>query len=218
MNMHVKKLINAGTPLDQAKKALIMIHGRGGTAEDIIEVSKYLDVHDFAVVAPQAYNNSWYPLSFMAPPKQNEPWLSSALDLLKEVEIELNSHGITSENIYFFGFSQGACLTLEYIMRNAKRYGGAVAIIGGLIGETINTGDYIKDFDETPVFIGTSNPDPHVPLERVERTAELLKYKNANVKLKVYENSGHTILQEEIEIANDFIFRPETPNLERKQL
>lgn len=218
MNMHVKKLINAGTPLDQAKKALIMIHGRGGTAEDIIEVSKYLNVPDFAVVAPQAYNNSWYPLSFMAPPKQNEPWLSSALDLLKEVEIELNSHGITSENIYFFGFSQGACLTLEYIMRNAKRYGGAVAIIGGLIGETINTGDYIKDFDETPVFIGTSNPDPHVPLERVERTAELLKYKNANVKLKVYENSGHTILQEEIEIANDFIFRPETPNLERKQL
>lgn len=209
--MHVKRLINAGTPLDQAEKALVMIHGRGGTAEDIIEVSKYLNVPDFAVVAPQAYNNSWYPLSFMAPEKQNEPWLTSALDLLKEVELELNSHGITSENIYFFGFSQGACLTLEYITRNAKRYGGAVAIIGGLIGETINTGDYITDFEETPVFIGTSNPDPHVPLERVERTAEILQYKNANVKLKVFENSGHTILQEEVEIANEFIFRSENP-------
>lgn len=209
--MHTKRLVTTGTPLEQADKALIMIHGRGGTAENILEVSKYLNISGFAVVAPQAYNNSWYPLSFMAPTDQNEPWLTSALDLLREVEKDLNEKGILSENIYFFGFSQGACLTLEHITRNAKRYGGAVAIIGGLIGETLNTGDYITDFAETPVFIGTSDPDPHVPLERVERTVEILRYKNANVKLEVYENSGHTILQEEIEIANSFIFGPEKP-------
>ncbi|WP_424492675.1 alpha/beta hydrolase [Salinimicrobium sp. GXAS 041] len=210
--MHKKELITAGKSIEEADKALIMIHGRGGSAEDILTLAEHFDVKDYALVAPQAYNNSWYPLSFMAPEKQNEPWLSSALELLKETEAELNSKGIPSENIYFFGFSQGACLTIEYITRNAKKYGGAVAIIGGLIGETINTGDYITDFDHTPVFIGTSNPDTHVPLERVERSVEILKNKNAEVLFEVFENAGHTILQQEITIANNFIFkRPVTP-------
>lgn len=204
--MHIKRLVTAGVPLEQAEKVLIMIHGRGGSAEDILGIARHLNVPDFAIIAPQAYNNSWYPLSFMAPVKQNEPWLSSALEIIRDVEAEVIQQGIAPENIYFFGFSQGACLTLEYITRNAKRYGGAVAIIGGLIGEKINTGDYITDFDQTPVFIGTSDPDPHVPLERVERTADILKFKNANVRLEVFENVGHTILQEEVEIANRFIF------------
>ncbi|GHA36620.1 phospholipase/carboxylesterase [Salinimicrobium marinum] len=209
MEMHQKELVTAGTPIEQAEKALIMIHGRGGTAEDILAVADHFNVDGFALVAPKAYNNSWYPLSFMAPEDQNQPWLSSALELLKHTEAELNKQGIASENIYFFGFSQGACLTLEYITRNAKRYGGAVAIIGGLIGENINTGDYITDFEQTPVFIGTSDPDTHVPLERVQRTAEILKNKNAEVLLEVFENVGHTILQQEITIANNFVFRRE---------
>ncbi len=210
--MHKKELITSGKSIEEADKALIMIHGRGGSAENILTLAEHFDVKDYALVAPQAYNNSWYPLSFMAPKKQNEPWLSSALELLKETEAELNQKGIASENIYFFGFSQGACLTIDYITRNAKKYGGAVAIIGGLIGETINTGDYITDFEQTPVFIGTSNPDVHVPLERVERTVEILKNKNAEVLFEVFENAGHTILQQEITIANNFIFkRPVTP-------
>jgi phospholipase/carboxylesterase len=209
MEMHQNELVTAGTPIEKAEKALIMIHGRGGTAEDILTVADHFNVDGFALVAPKAYNNSWYPLSFMAPEDQNQPWLDSALELLKQTEAELNSQGIASENIYFFGFSQGACLILEYITRNAKRYGGAVAIIGGLIGENINTGDYITDFQGTPVFIGTSDPDAHVPLERVERTADILKNKNAEVLLEVFENAGHTILQQEITIANNFIFRRE---------
>lgn len=206
MEMHKKELVTAGKPIEQAEKALIMIHGRGGTAEDILAVAQHFNVEDYALVAPQAYNNSWYPLSFMAPEDQNQPWLSSALELLKETEAELNQKGIASENIYFFGFSQGACLTLEYIIRNAKKYGGAVAIIGGLIGENINTGEYITDLDRTPIFIGTSDPDTHVPLERVQQTADILKNKNAEVLMEVFENAGHTIVQQQITIANNFIF------------
>ena len=208
MKMHEKDLVTAGKPLADAEKALILIHGRGGTAEDVLTIADHLNVEDFALIAPKAYNNSWYPVSFMAPEEQNQPWLSSALDLLLEIEQDLNEQGISSENIYFFGFSQGACLTLEYITQNAKKYGGAVAIIGGLIGEKINTGDYITDFDNTRIFIGTSDPDPHVPLERVQQTTEILEYKSAEVVLEVFENAGHTILKEEIEIANTFIFGP----------
>ena len=204
--MHEYNVITSGKPLEEAEKVLIMIHGRGGTAEDILNLSTHLNVKDFAIVAPEAYNNSWYPVSFMAPTEQNEPWLTSALDYIKKVEENLNQQGILSENMYFFGFSQGACLTLDYMTRNAKKYGGAVAIIGGLIGEKINTGDYITDFAGTPVFIGTSDPDPHVPLERVQQTTEILEYKNAQVKLEVYENAGHTILQDELAIANSFVF------------
>ena len=188
-----------------------MIHGRGGAAKDFLDLAQHLEVQDFALIAPQAYNNSWYPLSFLAPEEQNQPWLSSALNVLQEIEEELNQKGIPSENIYFFGFSQGACLTLEYIMRNAKRYGGAVAIIGGLIGEKINTGNYISDLKGTPIFLGTSDPDAHVPLQRVEKTTEILGFKNADVRLEVFRNAGHSILQEEIVLAKEHVFKKSVP-------
>lgn len=207
--MHEKKLETAGKSLEEASKALIMLHGRGGIAKDFLKLAKHLEVDDFALIAPEAYNNSWYPLSFMAPENQNEPWLSSALNLIKEIEEDLNQQGIASENIYFFGFSQGACLILEYMTRNAKKYGGAVAIIGGLIGEKINTGNYITDFQGTRILLATSDPDMHVPLKRVERTAEILKLKNADVHFKVYRNTGHTLLQEEMDLANELIFKDE---------
>lgn len=204
--MHSKNIIQKGRPLEETKKVMIMIHGRGGTGQDILSLTPHLDLNDFTLMAPQAYNNSWYPLSFLAPEEQNQPWLSSALKLLEELETDLNSSGIASENIYFFGFSQGACLTLEYVTRHAKRYGGVIAVIGGLIGENINTGDYIKDFAQTPIFIATSNPDTHVPLERVHKTADILKLKNADVSLKVFENAGHTILLEELQLAKAHVF------------
>lgn len=204
--LHEKNFKYEGAPVGKASKALIMIHGRGGFAEDILNLADHLKIEDFAVVAPQAYNNSWYPLSFMAPEEQNQPWLDSALDLLKELESDLNRNGIQSENIYFFGFSQGACLALEYATRNAKKYGGIIAIIGGLIGEKLNTGNYITDFQKTKIFLGTSDPDSHVPLERVEQTAEILKNKNAEVELRTYKNAGHVILPEELGIVNTFIF------------
>jgi len=188
---------------------LIMLHGRGGTAEDILSLGSHLNVKDFTLLAPQATGNSWYPYSFLAPPSQNEPWLSSALTLLKELLNDLYSKGIGSENIYFTGFSQGACLTLEFVTRNANKHGGVAAFTGGLIGDKIYRENYKGDFKNTPVFIGTGNPDPHVPVERVYATTNILKEMNAAVTEKVYNNMGHTINQDEIEIANQLIFNSE---------
>lgn len=205
--MHVKKIISAGKKLDKDSKVLIMLHGRGGSAEDILSLSSYLDVKDYSLLAPQATNNTWYPYSFLAPPEQNEPWLSSALNLLKDLVDELTGKGIPYENIYFLGFSQGACLTLEFVTRNANKYGGIAAFTGGLIGDKIYNENYKGDFQNTPVFIGTSNPDPHVPVERVYATTNILKDRNAAVTEKVYNNMGHTINQDEINHANKIIFQ-----------
>ncbi len=204
--IHPKNIVTAGVPLQDAKKALIMIHGRGGSAEDILSLADNLDVKDFALLAPQANSNSWYPYSFMAATSQNEPWLSSALALLKETVNEVLMQGITEENIYFTGFSQGACLTLEFVARNATKYGGVAAFTGGLIGDRIRPENYKGDFKNTPIFIGSSNPDPHVPAERVYATTKILKSMNANVTEKIYENMGHTIIMNEIELANKLIF------------
>lgn len=204
--LHEKNFIYDGTPPQEAKKAVIMLHGRGGFAEDILNLTDHFKIDGAAFIAPQAYNNSWYPLSFMAPEEQNQPWLNSALELLKSLELDLNNQGISSENIYFFGFSQGACLALEYTTRNAKKYGGIIAIIGGLIGDHINTGNYITNFQQTRIFLGTSDPDSHVPVERVVQTADILKHKNAEVELRIHKNAGHVILPEELGVANEFIF------------
>lgn len=204
--MHQKTMSVAGKPLGEAKKVLLMIHGRGGSAADILSLSQYLQVNDFSLLAPQATNNTWYPYSFLVPPKQNEPFLSSALNLIKEIVNDVLSNGITSEHIYFLGFSQGACLTLEFVTRNATKYGGVVAFTGGLIGDRIYQENYTGDFQGTPVFIGTSDPDPHVPVERVHKTTEILKSMNASVTTKIYENMGHMINQEEMNLANKLVF------------
>ena len=206
---HEKHIITAGKEVDPKSKVLIMIHGRGGSAEDILSLSNHLEVDDYALLAPQATGHTWYPFSFMAPPAQNEPWLSSALALLKEVVQDLNSKGVPSEQIYFLGFSQGACLTLEFVTRNATRYGGVVAFTGGLIGDKIKPDNYKGDFAGTPVFIGTSNPDPHVPVERVYATVNILKDMGASVTEKVYNGMGHTINQDEIDNANRLVFQPQ---------
>ena len=204
--MHTKQIIHAGKDLEQATKALIMVHGRGASAEDILGLSAYLPVNDFALLAPQATNNTWYPYSFMAPVKENEPWLSSALALLKEVVTDVKAKGIAEENIYLLGFSQGACLTLEFVTRHATKYGGVAAFTGGLIGDKIYNENYKGDFATTPVFIGTSDPDPHVPVERVNASEDILIKMNATVIKKIYKNMGHTISQDEINQVNEFIF------------
>ncbi len=204
---HAKNIIYSGTELNKATKALIMIHGRGGTAEDILALASYFDLQDFALAAPQATNNSWYPSSFLAPISQNEPWLSSALDLLKVLTDDLSDQGISNENIYFLGFSQGACVTLEFTARNAKQYGGIIAFTGGLIGNKINTENYRGDFKHTPVFIGSSNPDPHIPVERVYASSNILKSMNADVTEKIYPDMGHTINQDEIGHASNILSR-----------
>ncbi len=205
--MHKKDFITGGKPLSEAKKVLIMLHGRGASATDILSLLAHLQVAAFALVALQASNNTWYPYSFMAPPRQNEPWLSSALSILKEVVADLNAQGFSNENIYFTGFSQGACLTLEFAARNATRYGGVAAFSGGLIGDKIHTENYQGDFNHTPVFIGSANPDFHIPVDRVLASASLLKNMNANVTEKIYNNMGHTINEDEISSANNIVFK-----------
>src|SRR5690554_3801901 len=204
--MHVKNIKSAGRSIQQAEKVAIMVHGRGGNAPDILGLASELNVSEYALIAPQATNHTWYPYSFMVAPEQNEPWLTSALELLKEVVDDVMAQGISSENIYLVGFSQGACLTLEFAARNAKKYGGIVAFTGGLIGDIINSDNYSGNFNETPIFIGTGNPDPHIPVQRVEESRRILEEMNAEVNVKVYDGRPHTISRDEIEKANRLIF------------
>jgi phospholipase/carboxylesterase len=203
--MHKKNLVMAGSPLENAERVLIMIHGRGAAANDIISLADYLKVDRYALLAPQATNNSWYPNSFLMPSETNEPWLSSAIELLGDILNDLKNRSISSEKIYILGFSQGACLALEFSARNATRYGGIIAFTGGLIGEKINYGFYNGDFNHTPIFIGTSDPDMHVPIDRVNMTSKILQKMNANVILKVYKNMGHTINLDELNTVNELI-------------
>lgn len=204
--MHNKKVITSGKPLAEAQKVLIMIHGRGADAHDILSVADYLQVKDFALFAPDATNHTWYPYSFLAPQEENEPWLSSALNVMKDIMEDVITAGILPENIYFLGFSQGACLTLEFTTRYAQRFGGVVAFSGGLIGQTLNLQNYNSDFAQTPIFLGCSDIDPHIPLARVNESAKILQDKNARVTEKVYPQMGHTINEDEINWVNANIF------------
>lgn len=205
--MHRKDIRTAGKKLEEAEKALVMLHGRGAAAEDILSLAAHLAVTDFALLAPQATNYTWYPYSFLVPPGQNEPWLSSALEILDDLVNDIRKAGIDSRNIYFTGFSQGACLTLEFVARHAAKWGGVAAFTGGLIGDKLYTENYDGNFNGTPMFIGTSDPDPHVPVQRVNETTRLLRSMNAAVTEKIYPNLGHTISEDEVAQANQVVFR-----------
>ncbi len=204
--MHKRNILQGGLPIEEASKVLIMIHGRGGDARDIMDLSQYLDLEGFALLAPQATNSTWYPFSFMQPEKQNEPWLSSAVQTIHSLMDEVMEKGIPSDHIYILGFSQGACLALESSARKAGKYGGIIAFTGGLIGETIQQEKYSGDFQGTPVFIGTGDPDPHVPVKRVKESAILLEKMGARVTEKIYPGIGHTVTKEEIDLVNRQIF------------
>lgn len=199
-----------GTPIASAKNALIMIHGRGASAAGMLPLAAELQLpENTAVLAPQAAGNTWYPASFIAPLEVNQPSLDSGLALIHRLVEELTSAGIPKSNIYFLGFSQGACLTLEYISRNAKRYAGVVAFTGGLIGDVLEQANYKGDFAQTPILISTSNPDHHVPLRRVKDSGCLLERMNAKITVIAYPGKPHNITDEEIELANKVIFAPE---------
>ncbi len=204
--MHIKNIITTGKPATEARKALIMVHGRGAGANDILVLASQLNVGEYAIFAPQATNNTWYPGSFLLPKEQNEPWLSSALALIEETVQDIRKQGIEYENIYFLGFSQGACLVLEYVTKNPRRYGGVAAFTGGLPGKIIDENDYAGDLEGTRVFIGTGDPDDHVPLERVNQTAAIMNSLNAAVRVEVYKNKTHSVSRDEIDQANSLIF------------
>lgn len=199
--------IHAGTPLKEADKVLIMLHGRGAYAEDILGLSNHLEINNAHIIAPQAKGSSWYPYSFMWPVQQNEPLLSSAIELLNNILKNVLQSGKKSEQVYVLGFSQGACLTLEFAARNVMQFGGIISFTGGLIGEQLNESLYQGNFNGTKIFIGNSDYDPHVPLTRSEASKKILENLGADVTLKVYPNMPHTINQDEIKTVNEMFFK-----------
>jgi phospholipase/carboxylesterase len=203
MYTHDKQIVTAGVPLNEAKRALIIIHGRGGTAAEFLSLAKEFNLINTAVLAPQATNRSWYPYSFLAPVEDNQPALDSALGIIGEVVDDILAGGIPLDQVYFMGFSQGACLASEYVTRNARKYGGVIAFTGGLIGEELNESNYKGDFDNTPFLLTTGDPDPHVPLSRAEESVAIITSMNASITFKVYKGRPHTITMEEVELAQN---------------
>ncbi|WP_338874007.1 dienelactone hydrolase family protein [Spirosoma sp. SC4-14] len=193
----------AGKPLEEASKVMIMVHGRGGSASDILSLSTHIEDPDFAFIAPQAQSNTWYPYSFLRPMQENEPYLSSALEVLASVRARLQSDfNFKLPQIYWLGFSQGACLLLEYIARNPADYGGVFGLSGGLIGPPNTPRNYAGSFDHTPIFLGCSDRDAHVPKERVLESESLFRQMGADVTAKLYPNFPHTINEDELKIVN----------------
>ena len=198
--------IKTGLPLNQAQKAIIMIHGRGATAESILALVPYLNLSQFAIVAPQAKGNTWYPFGFLSPSEGNLVAVESSLMEIEKIYKEINEAGIASNQIFLIGFSQGACLCLEFAARKAQRFGGVVALTGGLIGDQFQPEKYSGDFLGTPVFIGGSDRDFHVPASRIKESAELLKTMGAEVTVALFDDPDHTIRTEEINWVNQKIF------------
>lgn len=201
------RVLTAGAKLEDAHAAVLACHGRGGTAEDILSVAAELNVPGVAYLAPQASGYTWYPNSFVAPIKTNEPYLSSALALLGRLLEQIGTQGPPIERTLLLGFSQGACLVLEFAARNARRYGGVVGWSGGLIGPPGTPREYPGSLDGTPVFLGCSDTDPHIPAERVRETADVLGGLGAEVDLRIYPGLGHTVNAEELECAQAMLQR-----------
>ena len=191
-------LLLAGESIDKAKAAMVMMHGRGATARDILELVSDLKQPGFAYLAPQAAGNAWYPNSFLAPLESNEPELTSALLTIENILVKLEEAAIPIEQTIILGFSQGACLTLEFVARDARRYGGVVGLSGGLIGTDGAPRDYPGTLAGTPIFLGCSDKDPFVPKERVEFSAAVMEKLGGDVTAKLYPNLAHTVNPDEI--------------------
>ncbi len=194
-------LVLAGEPLETARAAMIMVHGRGADAQDILMLADELAQPGFAYLAPQARHNTWYPYSFLSPIPNNEPGISSGMAALDAALARVMAAGIPVERTMLLGFSQGACLSLEYVARHARRYGGVVGLSGGLIGPPGTPRDYPGFLEGTPVFLGCSDVDPHIPKERVAETAEVLQRMGGQVTARIYPGMGHTVNWDELEFV-----------------
>ncbi|GAB3987898.1 dienelactone hydrolase family protein [Spirosoma daeguense] len=193
----------AGVPLEEASRVMVMVHGRGGSAQDILSLSSYITDKDFAFIAPEAKGNTWYPYSFLRPEQENEPYLSSALQVLASLRARLQSDfNFKLPQIYWLGFSQGACLMLEFIARNAAEYGGIFGLSGGLIGPDGTLRQYEGTLANTPVFLGCSDIDPHIPKQRVLESESVLQNLGGNVTAKLYPNFSHSINEDELNLVN----------------
>jgi predicted esterase len=185
------------SPAD-ARLTMILVHGRGGSAADILSLTPAVGTTDVAFIAPQAADHAWYPYSFLQPLSRNEPGLGSGLRLLGGLVDALGRDGVPPERIVLLGFSQGACLALEFAARHARRYAGIVGLSGGLIGPPATPRDYPGSFDGTPVFLGCSDVDPHIPVERVRESADVFRRMGADVDERIYPGMPHTVNDDEI--------------------
>lgn len=198
-------VIEAGANLASARAALVLVHGRGATARGMLGLARQVAGSGVAWLAPQAEGNAWYPHSFLEPLERNEPHLSAGLSLLDDVCRRTDEEGPGLERTVLLGFSQGGCLALEFAARNARRYGGVVGLSAGLIGPEGTPRDYDGDLAGTPVFLGCSDVDPHIPLERVRETAAVFRDLGARVDERIYPDLGHTVNREEIASVTDLI-------------
>ena len=189
----------------EANAAVVLVHGRGARARGMLDFAEEIYRDDVHYVAPQATRGTWYPQSFMAPVESNEPHLTSALGRLTTVLDDLLDAGVPTERVVLLGFSQGACLASEYAARNARRYGGVVALSGGLIGPEGTEFEYDGSMGGTPVFLGCSDQDPHIPVERVEETARVFRNHDADVETRIYEGMGHGVIPDEIEYVRELV-------------
>ncbi len=188
----------AGSPLPRARAAMVMLHGRGATADSILSLAPELDAPEFAYLAPQAGGNSWWPQSFLAPIASNEPGISSAMTAVEDTLRQIATAGIPVERTLLLGFSQGACLAAEFAARHARRYGGVATLSGGLIGPDSTPRNYAGSLDGTPVFLGCSDIDSHIPAERVRLSGEILRKLGGEVTVRLYPGMGHLINEDEI--------------------
>ena len=233
---HDQQLVTAGAPLEAAEAAVVMVHGRGATAQSIVRMAEEFHHHGVAYLAPQAARNTWYPQPFTAPVEYNEPGRTSGLQAIQDaIEVATRggsaagesggddsaagdgdstrggdgkhgeAAGIPLESVIVLGFSQGACLASEFVARNPKRYGGLVALSGGLIGEAIDPEDDEGDLEGTPVFFGCSDVDPHIPAERVHASADVLDRLEGDVTTRLYEGMGHGVNQDEIDFVSGMV-------------
>jgi predicted esterase len=201
---HGQHVLQAGDSLTAARAAMVLLHGRGATAEDIMTIASEVQSPGWVYVAPQAAGNTWYPNPFTAPLETNEPYLSAALDMVSKV-VERVERRVPAQRIVLLGFSQGACLTLEWAARNARRYGAVIGLSGGLIGPDGTPRDYPGSFDLTPVFLGCSDVDPHIPMRRVVEAGQVLKQMGADATVRFYPGMGHLVSGEEIATIRELL-------------
>lgn len=196
-----------GSSLSRANAAMVMVHGRGASAQSMFALADELAQPEFHYRAPQADNHTWYPHSFLAPREKNQPGISSGIQVLHDTLEEIAAAGIPAERIILSGFSQGACLVTEFAARHPQKLGGVVAFSGGLIGPDIDESNYTGSMEQTPVFLGCSNVDPHIPKERVDETEEVFRKLNADVTKRIYRGMGHTINEDEIKAVRGMMAR-----------
>lgn len=195
-----QSLVRRGPDPASARLTVVLVHGRGASAADILSLADEFGVHDVAYLAPDAAARTWYPYSFLAAMRDNEPFLSSALGVLDRIVHDLwQDHQIGPERVGLLGFSQGACLSLEYAARHARRYAAVIGLSGGLIGPPDTPREYAGTMDGTPVFLGCSDVDPHIPLERVHETAGVFRRLGSSVDERIYPRMGHTVNRDEID-------------------